>query len=212
MAFAGPAFYDQAAVFDSYTQHRDSPDAPNNTLEGPMVRSLLGDAHAKDVLDLGCGAAAFGQELLAAGAASYLGVDGSAKMVALEQARLQGTTAQVVHADLQSWNMPVDRFDLVCARRVLHYLPTLEPVPEQVHTALRSGGRLIFSVEHPVITCCDRAWRGQGLRQEWIVDDYFRTGERATDWIGSRVLKYHRTVEDHFLALQACGFQVDSLR
>ena len=42
----------------------------------------------------------------------------------------------------------------------------------------------MFSVEHPVITSCDRAWQGQGLRQEWTVDDYFRTGERKTDWIG----------------------------
>ena len=187
MALPGPAFYDQTAVFDSYTQHRAHPDAPNNTMEGPLVRSLLGEVRGEDVLDLGCGSGGFGVELLAAGAASYLGVDGSANMVALAREQLRSTAAQVVHADLQTWPMPVARFSRVCAR-------------------------LVFSVEHPVITCCDRAWRGQGLRQEWIVDDYFRTGARATDWIGSRVLKYHRTVEDHFLALQACGFEVESLR
>jgi SAM-dependent methyltransferase len=214
MALPGPAFYDQAAVFDSYTQHRGQPAAPNNTMEGPLVRSLLGDVHGEDVLDLGCGSAAFGAELLAAGAASYLGVDGSANMVALASTQLAHTPGQVLHADLQTWAMPVARFSRVCARLVLHYLPALEPVLGRVHDALRPGGRLVFSVEHPVITCCDRAWRGrgQGLRQEWIVDDYFRTGERATDWIGSRVRKYHRTVEDHFLALQACGFEVESLR
>ena len=212
MALPGPAFYDQTAVFDSYTQHRAHPDAPNNTMEGPLVRSLLGEVRGEDVLDLGCGSGGFGVELLAAGAASYLGVDGSANMVALAREQLRSTAARVVHADLQTWPMPVARFTRVCARLVLHYLPDLEPVLQRVHGALRPGGRLVFSVEHPVITCCDRAWRGQGLRQEWIVDDYFRTGARATDWIGSRVLKYHRTVEDHFLALQACGFEVESLR
>jgi SAM-dependent methyltransferase len=212
MALPGPAFYDQAAVFDSYTQHRGQPAVPNNTMEGPLVRSLLGEVRGEDVLDLGCGAGTFGTELLAAGAASYLGVDGSANMVALATAQLRQSGAEVIHADLQTWPMPVARFSRVCARLVLHYLPDLVPVLGRVHDALRPGGRLVFSVEHPVITCCDRAWRGQGLRQEWIVDDYFRTGERATDWIGSRVLKYHRTVEDHFLALQSCGFEVETLR
>ncbi len=95
---------------------------------------------------------------------------------------------------------------------MLHCLPELQPLLRKVHHALRSDGLLVFSVEHPVITSCDRAWQGQGLCQEWIVDDYFRTGERVTDWIGSRVTKYHRTVEDYFIALQSAGFRVESLR
>jgi SAM-dependent methyltransferase len=213
MALPGPAFYDQASVFESYMQHRAQGAAPNNTMEGPLLRELLGDVQGQDVLDLGCGAGGFGSELLADGAASYLGVDGSANMVAQARTQLQADSrAQIVHADLQTWPMPAARFSRVTARLALHYLPALEPLLQAVHAALRPGGRLVFSVEHPVITCCDRAWRGQGLRQEWIVDDYFRTGERETDWIGSRVRKYHRTVEDHFLALQACGFIVESLR
>ena len=53
----------------------------------------------------------------------------------------------------------------------------------------------MFSVEHPVITSCDRAWQGQGQRQDWIVDDYFDNGPRVTQWLGGQVTKNHRTVE-----------------
>jgi hypothetical protein len=82
----------------------------------------------------------------------------------------------------------------------------------KAHQALVPDGRIVFSVEHPVITSCDRAWQGQGLRQDWIVDDYFTDGKRVTQWLGGKVVKYHRTVEDYYLALQRAGFVVESLR
>ncbi len=212
MTFPGPAFYDQQQVFEAYSRHREDPAAPNNTLEGPLIHSLLGDVQGHDFLDLGCGAAAFGKELLAAGAASYQGVDGSRNMVEQAERNLQGCIGRVILGDLRDWDFPAAAYSRICARLVLHYLPELAPLLRKVHQALRPDGLLVFSVEHPVITSCDRAWQGQGLRQEWIVDDYFRTGERSTDWIGSRVIKYHRTVEDYFLAVQSAGFRVESLR
>ena len=70
----------------------------------------------------------------------------------------------------------------------------------------------MLSVEHPNITSCDRAWRGEGLRQDWIVDDYFDTGRRTTKWLGSEVVKFHRTTEDWFRGLQEAGFAVQALR
>jgi len=30
--------------------------------------------------------------------------------------------------------------------------------------------------------------------------------------MGARVIKYHRTIEDHFLALKKAGFNVESVR
>jgi hypothetical protein len=63
-----------------------------------------------------------------------------------------------------------------------------------------------------VITSCERGWQGDGLRQDWLVDDYFDTGERITSWMGGQVFKYHRTVENYFNGLQLAGFVVESLR
>jgi hypothetical protein len=44
------------------------------------------------------------------------------------------------------------------------------------------------------------------------VDDYFVTGRRVTNWLGSRAVKYHRTVEDYFATLQSAGLAVEALR
>jgi hypothetical protein len=82
----------------------------------------------------------------------------------------------------------------------------------RIYQSLVGRGRLIFSIEHPVITSCDRAWQATEVRQDWIVDDYFETGARLTQWMSGEVIKYHRTIEDYFAALRAAGFIVDALR
>jgi hypothetical protein len=45
-----------------------------------------------------------------------------------------------------------------------------------------------------------------------LVDDYFASGQRVTSWLSGEVVKYHRTVEDHFAALTGAGFAVEALR
>jgi hypothetical protein len=82
----------------------------------------------------------------------------------------------------------------------------------KVFAALAPAGRFLFSVEHPVITSCDRSSALPGVRQDWIVDDYFDTGRRVVSWMGDEVVKYHRTVEDYFGTLSQAGFQVDQVR
>ena len=128
--------------------------------------------------ELGCGDAGFGRQALDRECSSYVGVEGSRNMVALAQQTLAGTMGRVIHADLETWPFPKNAFDLVVSRLVLQYLSALEPIHGGIFDALDSGGGFIFSVEHLVITSCDRAWQGQGPRQDWIVDNYFDTGAR----------------------------------
>jgi len=212
MPHEGPAFYDDDAVFKTYQERRQRPDNPNDTLEKPVILELAGDLTHLRILDLGCGDAALGGEVLAKGCQSYLGVEGSANMVAAARQTLAGTSGSVVHATLEDWNYPVEAFDLAISRLVFHYIQDLDAVFEHIHRALVRRGRLVFSVEHPVITSCDRAWQGSGPRQDWIVDGYFSTGQRVTEWMGGQVVKYHRTVENYFASLQRAGFTVESLR
>ena len=82
MARTGPDFYVDDAVFATYQGRRQRPDSPNDTMEKPVVVQLMGEVTGKRVLDLGCGDAAIGRELLQRGAASYLGIEGSQKMAA----------------------------------------------------------------------------------------------------------------------------------
>ena len=212
MGNKGPEFYDQDAVFQTYMDHRRRKDNPNDTLEKPVFLELAGDLKGKRILDLGCGEAAFGRQALENGCRTYLGIEGSQKMAAAAQEMLSGTQGAVIQASLETWDYPQAEFDLVVSRLAMHYIEDINPVFARVYRALGQGGRFVFSVEHPVITSSDRAWQSEGVRQDWIVDGYFETGRRVTSWLGGEVVKYHRTVEDYFLALQQAGFFVESLR
>ncbi len=212
MAHEGPAFYDDAAVFKTYMARRQRVDNPNDTLEKPIILELAGELTNRRILDLGCGDAAFGREALTKGCRTYLGIEGSHNMFKAAQQMLAGTTGQVVQATVENWDYPVEAFDLVVARLVLHYIQDVDAVFKRIHQTLVNGGRFVFSVEHPVITSCDRGWQGNGPRQDWVVDDYFNTGQRITSWMGGQVVKYHRTIENYFASLQHAGFFVESLR
>jgi SAM-dependent methyltransferase len=208
----GPGFYDDADVFATYQRHRARDETPNDTLEKPDLLDLLGDAAGLRIVDLGCGDAQIGRELLAAGAASYLGVEPSANMLQLARQTLAGTTGQLAAATIEDWDYPANSADLVLSRLALHYVENVEETFRRTFETLAPGGRLVFSVEHPVITSCNRARPDDGQRQDWIVDEYHLSGRRVTRWMGQEVVKYHRTVEEYFGGLQRAGFVVESLR
>ena len=208
---SGPAFYDDDELFAAYWATRERPDNPNDTLEQPILRELVGHLRDRRILDLGCGAATFGRYALSRGARSYVGVDASATMVAAARETLTGTCGLVEHAAIESWAYPSDAFELVVSSLTLQYIADLDAVLAGAQQALVAGGRLVISVEHPVITSCARGWQG-GPRQDWIVDDYFVVGPRETAWLGGQVIRQHRTVEDYVAALQAAGLNLDRLR
>jgi SAM-dependent methyltransferase len=212
VAHSGPSFYDDPAVFATYMRSRARDETPNDTLERPDLWDLIGEVAGNRVLDLGCGDAQIGRELLAAGAATYLGVDPSDNMVRAGRATLAGSAGQITQATIEGWSYTPATFDLVISRLALHYVEDLPATFRQVFGALSPGGRVVFSVEHPVITSCNRALDAGGQRQAWIVDDYHVQGRRETHWLGGEVVKYHRTVDGYVEALLAAGFMLKALR
>jgi SAM-dependent methyltransferase len=208
MGLTGPEFYDDESLFATYVRKRGRVDCLNDVLEKPIFDELTGNLAGLRILDLGCGYAGFGQEALRQGCRSYLGIDGAQRMVDLARHKLAGTPGKVVRATIETWDYPLHQFDLVASRFALHYVEELEPVFALVYRALVAGGRLVFSVEHPVVTCGERDKRTGG----WIVDRYFETGPRVTSWLGGQGIKVHRTIEDYFGALARAGFVVNAVR
>ncbi|TWT01878.1 bifunctional 2-polyprenyl-6-hydroxyphenol methylase/3-demethylubiquinol 3-O-methyltransferase UbiG [Planomicrobium sp. CPCC 101079] len=212
MEFRGSSVYDQEEFFSAYMKRRGRKDSPNNAIETPIIYELAGDFQNKTILDLGCGDASFGKELLERGAASYTGVEGSEQMLEAAKQNLSGVNGTVFHHTMQSYGYPEETFDLVASRFAIHYVPDIEPLFQNVHSTLKNGGKFIFSVQHPVTTASFNSKTTGDRRENWIVDDYFRSGERKEPWIGQVVVKYHRTIEQYFSALIRCGFSVTSLR
>ncbi|WP_150274888.1 class I SAM-dependent methyltransferase [Paenibacillus tepidiphilus] len=209
MDYTGSEFYDNDANFAKYMERRQWQENANDTLEKPVILELIGDVQGKKILDLGCGDAKFAKDLFDLGCEEYSGIEGSANMVQAAAAAVKGYNASVIHTTMESWQPLHNSFDLVISRLAVHYIEDLASLLQKIHQALKPGGSFIFSLEHPVITS---TLQTSGTRTNWIVDNYFIEGYREQQWLGGSVQKYHRSIEQYYIALQQAGFRIDYLR
>ncbi|MDQ0173273.1 class I SAM-dependent DNA methyltransferase [Paenibacillus tundrae] len=207
----GSDFYDNEANFEKYMERRRWQENANDTLEKPIMLELIGDVAGKSILDLGCGDAKFGAELLGAQhqASSYTGVEGSVNMVDAAHESVKGLNAQIKQAFLEDWNDEAQTYDVAISRLAIHYIEDIDSLFRKVYHTLKDGGTFSFSVEHPVITS---TLQPSGTRTNWIVDQYFIEGFREQQWLGGSVKKMHRALESYYIALQKAGFRVEHLR
>lgn len=103
-----------------------------------------------NVLELGCNSGWLTVAMARCGAQAH-GLDIGAK--AIEVARLYyqlvkdeliGTASYQV-ADLNNTNLPIETYDVVVIKGVLHHLPNLESLIDRVYQALKPGGLLWIS-------------------------------------------------------------------
>ncbi|TWT26004.1 bifunctional 2-polyprenyl-6-hydroxyphenol methylase/3-demethylubiquinol 3-O-methyltransferase UbiG [Planomicrobium sp. CPCC 101110] len=212
MEFRGASVYDEHDFLSNYMKRRDRKDSPNNAIEGPIIFELLGDFQNKRVLDLGCGDAAFGKELLDQGAAFYTGVEGSMQMAASATLKMSNKNGTIHHEAMESYHFPTREFDIVTSRFAIHYVRDVHLLFRNVHKTLKDQGSFVFSVQHPLTTSSFASKKTGDRRGNWLVDDYFIEGERKEPWIEQLVVKYHRTTEHYFKALTKAGFSVVDLR
>jgi SAM-dependent methyltransferase len=205
------AFYDNPDVRANYLAHRSRTDNPNDALERPLFLELAGDLSNLDIVDLGCGNAAFGKEALLQGARSYEGIEVSKAMVDIARQTLANTSGKVRHKSIETWRAQGEQVDLVSSRLALNYVENLKPVFQEMYEALRPGGRAIASVEHPVITS-NFASLAEGRRTTWLVDNYFKSGARVHKWLGHEIAKYHHTLEEWFTLIKSAGFEIECVR
>jgi SAM-dependent methyltransferase len=208
----GGAFYDDGELFERYRSAvRPGPWSANFVMEEPALLEALGDVRGLRVLDLGCGDAAIGRTLLGSGCRSYLGVDASARMVDAALDLLIGTAGAARQEAIERFEAPPASFDVVISRMALHYVADLDAALRTCRDWLPRGGRIVFSVVHPVVTSHDARSSWEEPRSSWVVDDYFDERPRELEWLGERVVWYHRTVERYVASLQRAGFRLTAL-
>ncbi|MBO9193440.1 class I SAM-dependent methyltransferase [Rhizobium sp. 16-449-1b] len=209
-----PGLYDDPALFSAYEAMRQRAGRLNEVVEEPAVLSLLPDVAGADVADLGCGAGAMGRKLVALGAASVLGIDSSQRM--LEQAKQHGPALKQLafkQQSLEDLQLPELGFDVILSSLALHYVGNFERLVDIIYRALKPKGCLIFSVEHPIVTCHTREWitGDDGVRQAWPVDRYGEEGHRDARWLELTVPREHRTVASYINGLLDAGFSITRL-
>lgn len=218
--------YDTPAFFEAYAALPRQVHGLSSAKEWPALQRLLPtDLRGADVLDLGCGFGWYCRWFTAErGAASARGVDISERMLARAREMTPGSDAEGAEgtertstssitferADLEAVELPAGTYDLVFSALALHYVSGLERLLAQVHGALRPGGALVFSVEHPLLTAPRRqgfVTDAEGVRY-WPLDNYHDEGERVSTWLGSSVRKQHRSTGTYVNLLLSAGFDI----
>jgi SAM-dependent methyltransferase len=202
--------YDNEEFFAGYGRLSRSVEGLDGAAEWPALRAMLPDVRGLRLLDLGCGFGWFGRWARQQGAARVLGIDVSEKMLARARADTDDPAITYTRADLEHVELSPASFDLVFSSLALHYVEGLDRLLAQVRRALVPGGRLVFSVEHPIYTAPrDPTWSVDAAgRKTWPVERYLDEGPRSTDWLTKGVIKQHRTVASYLNMLLHMGLAI----
>ena len=192
-------------------------------VHGPALLEACGDVKGLEVLDLGCGEGFISRELAQAGA-RVTGVDVSDEQLrsATELERAEPLGIRYLHLDARDigscW--PARSFDLVTACMSLQDMPDTPRICQAAAQLLRTGGRLVFSVPHPLTDTALREWErdAQGRKIALKIDRYFETGADVMHWTMPRLKSrwsspfWRHTLQQWSDMLTESGFVIRRLR
>ncbi|MFK7923844.1 MAG: trans-aconitate 2-methyltransferase [Bacteroidia bacterium] len=150
---------------------------------GEGIFSYLQARSGERILDLGCGTGDLTLKIQEAGA-DVLGVDDSAEMIV--QAKAKYPTVDFAVADGRTLGF-VSEFDAIFSNAVLHWIPEFETVIEQMHLALKPGGRIVLEFGGKanvgqMVAALQRQLAEHGYKENGKIDFWFfpSIGEYAT--------------------------------
>lgn len=165
---------------------------------------LLGDVSEATVLELGCGSAPCAGWLASREAGFVTAFDISRGMLA----RADRTTgAALVQADAQALPYRDDSFEVVfSAFGALPFVPDVEAVLRDVVRVLRPGGRMVFSVNHPMrwVFPDDPGEAGLTAAIPYFERSYVETTAEGV----ITYAEYHRTFGDWVRAITGAGLRL----
>lgn len=213
--------YDQEEFFQLYQKLRTNPISLNEIVEKPTMFRLVGNLQHKRVLDLGCGTGVHLQHYLQQGASYAVGIDLSEKMIAQAEKNLQHMGFNQQHYQCYTLAMeqlaqcPDNQFDLVTSSFAFHYIEDFPALLTQIAAKLTNNGQLIFSQEHPIVTCYrggERWEKDQNKQQIAYRLNYYRDeGLRQRNWFQQPFKTYHRKLATIINALIQAGFTIQQI-
>ncbi|EPE24714.1 S-adenosyl-L-methionine-dependent methyltransferase [Glarea lozoyensis ATCC 20868] len=199
-----PAFYSQYEGLDR--QVHGLAYAP----EWPVLQSLMPDLQGANVLDLGCGSGFSCRYTRSKGAASALGIDVSATMIAHSKDHPADDAITYEQRDLEdNLELPDEKFDFAFSSLAFHYVANFEQLIPQIFKALKPGANFLFTTIHPIRSAGEVRWiEHLGKQQAWPVTEYLNEGPRTIEWLNHPVKFRHRTIQTYFEVLLGAGFQL----
>lgn len=183
------------------------------------VQTIKEDLWGKRVLVAGCGS---GPDVayFAKRGAIVTGLDLSNEQLRLAERRLQetGTRAVLRKCDLNYvtvQELGADSFDLIVSNYALQYIEDLPRLLNVLSAALIPGGRIVVSVDHPVLYATYPDLQQKERRKKIATIDYLR--ERTLFWWfrmsheAIRAYSFHRTMGTWFRAFREAGLEMERL-
>jgi SAM-dependent methyltransferase len=173
---------------------------------------LLGDLRGRQVLEVGCGAAACSRWLSTRGAFP-VATDLSGGMLghAVAAAVRSGVTVPLVQADAERLPFASASFDLACsAFGAVPFVADSARLMREVARVLRPGGRWVFSVTHPLRWIFPDDPGPEGLVARIPYFDrtpYVEIGESGQ----ATYVEHHRTLGDRIREIVSAGFALTEL-
>lgn len=199
---------------DAERYHEEHPEYLNGFHWCPEMLSeadarLLGDVREARVLELGCGSAPCSRWLADDGVGYVVGFDISSRMLTAG-GDFDSSRIGLVQADAEAMPFASSSFDVVfSAFGALPFVPDVSTVLRDVARVLRPGGRLIFSVNHPMrwVFPDDPGPAGLLAAIPYFEREYLEYDDEDT----LVYTEYHRTFGDWIAALTGAGFQIEQV-
>ena len=203
--------YDNEVFFQKYSQMMRSQKGLAGAGEWSELQKMLPDFRGCRVLDLGCGYGWHCQYAASHGAAYVLGTDISQRM--LQTAREINAAPQIDYqcVAMEDLQLPDGSFDVILSSLAFHYIQDFPPLVANLSRWIKPGGRLVFSVEHPVFTAYgtqDWYYDADGNILHFPVDNYYYEGRREAVFLREPVIKYHRTLTTYLNTLLQNGWEL----
>lgn len=171
----------------------------NAHYDRPACLNLLGDVAGRTVLDAACGPGLYAEELTRRGA-DVIGLDQSARMVALSRERLPSGRFRVHDlADPIDW-LADQSVDTVLFALALEYVDDRVRALREFRRVLRPDGALVLSRQHPT---GDWLRHGGSYYDVRVIDEVWSRGWQVRYWLAP----LERTCEE----LHEAGFLIERL-
>jgi ubiquinone/menaquinone biosynthesis C-methylase UbiE len=207
------SIYDNREFFEKYLNYRRQPNNYTDKLIWPVLYALLPQIKNADIIDIGAGCGGFLNYAIQKGAASVTAVDNSTLMFSQAQENIDDLRISYHLEDIETFETQENQFDLAISSMTFHYIRDLTAVFRKIYKWLKSGGILVFSMNHPNYTSAlnsesVKRWENEGIQ---IIDNYFEEGERSHHWLVPKVVKYHVRMETILNGLIDVGFKLEQI-
>ena len=108
-----------------------------------------------------------------------------------------------------------EKFDIIVSSLAFHYVENYEKLVSDIYNLMNNGGYLVFTQEHPLVTCHSTGERWtkdeEDNKMYANISNYTISGKRESVWFIDNVTIYHRNFSDLINVLIETGFKMEKI-